>query len=193
MTRRLCAAAATALVLACSSAGAQQPPVKQDAVNQDAAVLKDFADRIDAYMQIHDKAKGVGPRLKQSEHAADIKAAQETLAANIRGLRADAKAGDIFTPPIRARFRALMYPELKGEDGRDARAVLKDDAPAPGTVPMKVNAPYAADTKATTPPNLLANLPMLPEALQYRVVGRNLVLIDVDANLIVDFVPNAIR
>ncbi|MGE0445564.1 MAG: hypothetical protein AB7P99_10070, partial [Vicinamibacterales bacterium] len=124
---------------------------------------------------------------------AEIKAAQETLAANIRKLRPGAKAGDIFTPQIRARFRALMYPELRGEDGRDARAVLKDDAPAPGSVPMKVNAPYVADTKATTPSNLLANLPTLPEALQYRVVGRHLVLIDVDANLIVDYVPHAIR
>jgi hypothetical protein len=187
MTLRLFIAAA-ALSIACSPAAAQKAPV-----NADAAALEDFGKRIDAYMKVHSEAKGDGPRLKESEHAGEIKAAQETLAANIRKLRANAKAGDIFTPAIRARFRALMYPELRGEDGRDARAVLKDDAPRTSAVVMKVNAPYVADTKATTPSNLLANLPMLPEELQYRVVGRHLVLIDVDANLIVDFVPNAIR
>jgi hypothetical protein len=29
--------------------------------------------------------------------------------------------------------------------------------------------------------------------MEYRVVGKDLVLRDVDANLIVDFIPNAIR
>lgn len=179
---------AVVLSIACSSVSAQQAPV-----NADAATLKDFTDRIDAYMKVRNEAKGDGPKLKESEDAGEIKAAQDMLAANIRRLRANAKAGDIFTPAIRARFRALMYPELRGEDGRDARAVLKDDAPRPGAVTLKVNAPYVADTKATTPSNLLANLPTLPKELQYRVVGRHLVLIDVDANLIVDFVPNAFR
>lgn len=187
MTLRMFVAAAV-LSMASSSVAAQQAPV-----NAEAATLEDFSDRVDAYMKVHDEAKGDGPKLKESEHAGEIKAAQETLAANIRRLRADAKAGDIFTPEIRARFRALMYPELKGEDGRDARALIKDDAPKPGEVTLKVNAPYVADTKSTTPSNLLANLPTLPKELQYRVVGRHLVLIDVDANLIVDFMPNAIR
>ena len=38
---------------------------------------------------------------------------------------------------------------------------------------------------------LLANLPQLPEDMEYRVVGSDLVLRDVDANIIVDLIPNA--
>jgi hypothetical protein len=43
------------------------------------------------------------------------------------------------------------------------------------------------------PPNLLADLPKLPEDLEYRVIDRHLILRDVHANVIVDYVPNAIR
>ena len=61
-------------------------------------------------------------------------------------------------------------------------------------VRLQVNARYpASEPLQTIPPNLLANLPQLPEDMEYRVVGKDLVLRDVDANIIVDFIPNAIR
>jgi hypothetical protein len=36
------------------------------------------------------------------------------------------------------------------------------------------------------------NLPPLPAELEYRVVGHSLILRDIEANLIVDFIVNAI-
>jgi hypothetical protein len=44
----------------------------------------------------------------------------------------------------------------------------------------------------TMPPDLLAALPRLPPGLEYRFINRDLVLRDLDANLIIDFVPEAI-
>ena len=38
----------------------------------------------------------------------------------------------------------------------------------------------------STPPTLLSDLPKLPSELEYRIVGRELVLLDTAANLIVD-------
>jgi hypothetical protein len=59
---------------------------------------------------------------------------------------------------------------------------------------LKVNARYPADAPLpTVPPNLLANLPQLPEDLEYRIIGRDLILRDVHANLIVDFARRIIR
>jgi hypothetical protein len=56
-----------------------------------------------------------------------------------------------------------------------------------------VNHPYPAMKPVeTTPPSLLLNLPKLPAELEYRVVGHDLVLHDVEADLVVDFVPRAI-
>ena len=42
------------------------------------------------------------------------------------------------------------------------------------------------------PPLLLTQLPPLPPELQYRFLGRALILLDADANLIVDVVPDAL-
>jgi len=44
----------------------------------------------------------------------------------------------------------------------------------------------------STPPSLLLDLPKLPPEVEYRIVGHDLVLRDVKANLIVDFVNNVI-
>ncbi len=41
------------------------------------------------------------------------------------------------------------------------------------------------------PPLLIAALPPLPPELEYRFIGQSLVLWDVHANLIVDFMPGA--
>jgi hypothetical protein len=41
------------------------------------------------------------------------------------------------------------------------------------------------------PPQLLQVLPPLPPELQYRIIGRSLVLWDHHANLVVDYLPGA--
>ena len=43
-----------------------------------------------------------------------------------------------------------------------------------------------------SPPALLLKLPELPQELAYRFVGRDLTLMDINARLIVDLIPNAI-
>ena len=45
----------------------------------------------------------------------------------------------------------------------------------------------------TVPPNILAALPRLPEDLEFRFVNRHMILLDVHANIIVDYVVNAIQ
>ena len=191
MTRKLIAASlVTVAIVAATAAVATQRGTT--VANPDAVTQQDFKKRIDAYMSVHnDAVKDVGA-LKETGDPAEIKAAQNALAQRIAAARADAKPGDIFTPEIRGRFRKLLAPHLKGEDGRDAKEIVKDDAPP--TVPFKVNAPYP-DGKPlpTVPAKLLVNLPPLPKQLEYRIIDKHLILRDVDANLIVDYMLNAIR
>src|SRR5262245_17895620 len=59
-------------------------------VNVDAEAIKDFKDRVDKYVSVHNKAKGDAPPLKETTDPAKIKTAENELAAQIRGLRADA-------------------------------------------------------------------------------------------------------
>jgi hypothetical protein len=51
---------------------------------------------------------------------------------------------------------------------------------------------HAKAALATVPPLILKRLPLLPEGLEYRFMGRDLILRDVKANLIVDFVREAV-
>ena len=171
----------------------QKPSPSAPAVNADAATLADFKGRLTKYIELQKDLADDSPPLKETSDPAKIDAAQEVLAVKIRAARMDAKPGDIFTPQTRALFRRLMYPELKGEDGPETKeAIVGDDGPP--KVPLKVNAKYPeTQPLPTVPPNLLARLPQLPEDVEYRIVGKTLILRDVDANIIVDFIPNAIR
>ena len=166
----------------------------QAGVNPEAAILDDFNTRVGKYVDIHkDAAKG-SAKLKESNDPGKITSAQDLLAERIRAARPNAAQGDIFTAEIRHKFRRMLAPELKGQEGRDAKEIMKDDAPAPGSVPFKVNAKYPeGQPRPTMPANLLINLPTLPKPLEYRIVGKHLILLDADADLIVDYIPNAIR
>ena len=161
-------------------------------VNPDAAIIQDFKTRIDAYMKLRKEAVKDAPRLKETNDPAKIKTAQDAMSMQIRAARATAKHGDIFTPEIATKFRRLLNPELKGDDGRDAKAIIKDDAPT--NIPFKVNAKYPEGASVpTVPANLLVNLPTLPEPLQFRIIEKHLVLVDEDADVILDYALNIIR
>jgi hypothetical protein len=161
-------------------------------VNPDAAVIQDFKTRVDAYMKLRKEAVKDAPRLKETNDPAKIKASQDAMSTQIRAARATAKQGDIFTPEIIAKFRRLLHPELRGDDGRDAKAIIKDDAPT--NIPFKVNAKYPEGASVpTVPANLLVNLPTLPEPLQFRIIDNHLILLDEDADVIVDYALNIIR
>lgn len=170
------------------------PKARAEGVNPHAAILADFKQRIDAYMKMRKDAIKGAPQLKETTDPAQIKAAQDGMAERIRAARVTAKQGDVFTPEIVAQFRRLLTPEFKGDDGRDAKEILKDDAPAPQSIPFKVNAKYPEGASVTTmPANLLINLPTLPEPLQFRIVGKHLILLDEDADVIVDYALNVIK
>ena len=163
------------------------------AVNPDAAAMAEFKMRVDAYADLHQQLAKGDAKPKESADPARINASKATLAAKIKAARATAKQGDIFTPTIRPVFRRLLAPELKGEDGRDAKAILKDDAPAPGSVPFKVNAKYPGNQPIpTVPANVLLSLPALPAPLEYRIVGQHLLILDTAADLVVDYLLNAV-
>lgn len=169
-------------------ASAAQAP----AVNQDAKVLQDFNARVGAYVALQKKLERELPPQKPTKDLALIKASQEALAARIREARANARQGDIFTPEIAALLRRLMHPEVKGPDAKQTKDSVRDVTPA--GITLKVNAAYPENQPLpTVPPNLLAALPRLPPELEVRIVNNDLILRDVHANLIVDFIPKAIQ
>jgi hypothetical protein len=182
-----------AVAVALCWTGVASPSAQQPAVNPDAKVLQEFKDRVDKYMELHNRLEKQSPPLKETKDPAKIRASQEALATKLRAARANASQGEIFTPDVRRVFRRLMYPEVKGSEGKETKQAIKDDAPK-GRVSLKINSQYPDDEPLpTVPPNLLAALPKLPEDLEYRVVHKALILRDVHANIIVDVIPDAIQ
>ncbi len=172
--------------------GATTASLSDPDVNARAAVLAEFRQRIDAYMELREDIVDEVGEAESTGEAARLRAREEALAARIRARRAGTKHGDILTPEIRAEFRRLLRPELKGEQGNDIRAKLNDDAPAPGAVPIEVNARYPAGVPfATTPYPVLLALPPLPPGLEFRIVGKDLILLDQPADVILDYMRNA--
>jgi hypothetical protein len=182
------------LVLLCSTAALIAPAAdaaQETGVNPDAKLLAEFNEGVDRYLDLRKKADNGAPELEKTEKPEEIRHAQVALAERVKAARAGAKQGEIFTPAVAAHFRQLLRPPAAQNS---TKAILKDDNP--GAIPFKVNERYPENQpRSTAPPDVLQNLPKLPpdQDLQYRFIGKHLILLDTRSNLIVDYVPNAIR
>jgi hypothetical protein len=158
-----------------------------------AAPFAEFGKRVDAYVALRDRlAEKMGP-LDETRSQSEIAARAATLASLIVAARDSAKQGDVFTPEFSAIVTTLIKteydrrPESVVEQRDDAQDELPNFAPAvnmlyPTTYPL-----------ATFPPTLLPLLPRVPpDKLEYRIVTRHLILRDVEANVIIDVMPNAV-
>ena len=169
---------------------AQGPPVKEG-VNQNALIIQDFERRVSEYAKLHKAIDAKMPALKPTDSSEKIAHHQHELAEEIRKARRGAKQGDIFTLQIHAEFRRLIAIAMQGQSAKRITTSLRSSEPV--RLRLRINAGYPASLPLqSTPPSLLMNLPKLPEEIEYRVVGNNLVLCDAHANLIIDFVPGII-
>ena len=178
----------TVAVVAVTSAGtaATQPAP----VNAYGAAVKAFRDRADQYLALHKKAGQDVPPLKETDDPTKLQPRQQALGEAIRQARTGAQAGDLFGPEIGARTRKLIREDWADRRSQD-KAAIKEDIP-PGWV-AKVNATYPSSLPlATFPASLLAELPPLPEGLEYRFVGRHLIIRDAEANIIVDVLSDVL-
>ena len=163
----------------------------QEGVNPDALIIQDFENRVSEYAKLHQAIMAKMPALKPTDSSEKITQHQHELAEQIRKARQGAKQGDIFTPQIHAEFHRLIAIAMQGQGAARINTSLRSAEPV--RLRLRINADYPASVPLqSTPPSLLMNLPKLPEEIEYRVVGTNLVLCDAHANLIIDFMPGAI-
>jgi hypothetical protein len=153
----------------------------------DKEIVADFRRRADAYMKLHEKVQKKGTRQKERDDIGENLVSEQALAMRIRFARYDARPGDLFTPPIAMALRRAMDPELRGLAALGARESIREDAPE--VFVLAVNAGYPAGApRSTMSADVLKILPPLPTGLEYRIVDTHLVLMDLDANIVVDYV-----
>jgi len=159
---------------------------------RDTHGYKDFHDRIEEYEKLHKNAEKSLPRLKKTSKQEVIAAQQEALVQKVRELRSNARQGDIFTPAAREEIARKIKVVYTGADAHRVQNTIQAGDPLAG-FKVEVNQKYPDGlTSTTVPPTLLQKLPELPDEVTYRILGSTLLLVDRKANLIIDFMPNAI-
>jgi len=158
----------------------------------DAAGFKEFTGRVEEYLKLHKTVEKELPALKNKEELPEmITAHQQALARKIREARPHARPGDIFTHACREAFRHVIRSVFQ-DQAAAARATIRQRDTVK-EVRLRVNGIYPdAIAETTFPPTLLQKLPILPDELAYRIAGRDLVLVDRRANLVVDLLHEAL-
>ena len=158
----------------------------------DGDALQRFQRSTNEYMALRREIERHLPPLEMSEDARAIHQAIDARAAAIRRARADARVGEIFSADVRDTFRSriLQALESRGYVAADLFGDMNEGDEE--WEPPIVNGTFSWKTATPTPPCILAALPELPQELQYRFLGRDLLLVDIGANLIVDILPGAV-
>jgi hypothetical protein len=158
---------------------------------KDRKTVVAFQERVKDYSKLREAIEARLPKLAKGSKPEDIETHKKTFEQSVRAARTDAKPGQLFTRDITTYIRALIRREYKGVALRELRETVME-ADTKG-VPLRVNYTYP-ETKELVemPPTLLLKLPTLPKQVRYRFVGRNMLLVDRENGLIVDYMRSAL-
>ena len=153
-----------------------------------ADTVPDFTTRVNAYFELRRQLQRRLPAVMVTDDVRQIRGARRSLARAIRVARPGAVEGEFFTVATSARFQATLARLMTAP----MWAAIMDDNPGAFTHDIDGGYPEGM-TLATMPGLVLARLPGLPDDIEFRFVGRHLILHDVRANTIIDRLPDAIQ
>lgn len=157
----------------------------------DSAAIAQLNAEIGKYMAIRrglaDELSGPVP----DSSATALNNAADALAAAIQRRRPNAQPGAIFNPAVAEALKRRVSDAVRDAHLGPVLATIDDESGGVARPTVYLRFP-AASQMATMPPSLLAALPALPKELEYRIVGNYLVLRDIDAALVIDFIPAAV-
>lgn len=154
-------------------------------------MIATFNKHLQDYLKQRDRVRKKLPKLSKDATPEQIVAYQKGFVEGLRAMRAGTGQGYILKPDFAEYVRTTIKTEFPPRDKMEIKeTILEADTKG---VPLKVNYPYP-ETKefAQIPPTLLLKLPQLPKEVKYRFVGRHMLLVDTDNNLIVDYTLNAL-
>jgi hypothetical protein len=152
--------------------------------------LKEFQKQLDGYLKLREELSRTLKPLSTAPGSAELTTRQQALAAAIVAARHGAKHGDVVNPEVAAHVTRIVTADFRRRNPAAENAALKEVPKTPRPV---INKAYPADEALpTVPPLLLADLPRLPDNLQYRFFGRHVILLDADVQIIIDYVADAL-
>lgn len=178
-------------LLLCSFVAHQTATAQNTLSPKDKNTTTEFEKSAKEYSKLREQLEEKLPKLPKDATPEQIETHKAAFQKLVQAARSSAKQGDIFTPAAAELIRTIIKSEFKGKDRAELReTVLEADTKG---ILLKINFPYP-DSKEQTemPPTLLLNFPQLPKQLRFRFVGRNLLLIDRENGLIVDYMTDAL-
>jgi predicted phosphodiesterase len=174
-------------VLSLAITSAAQVPLSK----ADQQTVKDLEKRLNRYAKDRQKLLERQAKIVENATPEQIEAYKLGLQQAVQSIRVNARQGDFLTQQIGRLLKDIINRELPGYAASEIReAVLEADTKG---VPVKVNVAYPATKELVEmSPALLLALPQLPDGLRYRFIGSNLVIMDKDNSLILDYLPNAL-
>jgi hypothetical protein len=159
-------------------------PPQPAPVNKTGAAVLEFKTRVADYVKLHDEAEGKVPKLAETSDPQKVHQREAALGVMIKALRPRAREGDVFGRAFRPILEREVRADFRTRPAADRKALIQE---LPPKVKLEVNMTYPAELPlATFPARLLKKLPDLPPELEYRIVGRHIILRDATANVIVD-------
>jgi hypothetical protein len=160
----------------------------------EAEALATMNARLRDYVDLHTKIERTLPKLPKDATPQQIDKNQRSLEQLVREARATAKPGDIFTPEAQPIIKRLLASVFGGPEGKQLKASIMDENQIePSAAKLVVNARYPDTVPLTTvPPQVLQTLPKLTEDLEYRFIGDSLILLDVHAHVVADFIEDVL-
>jgi hypothetical protein len=151
--------------------------------------LVQFTMRVYDYVETHRRLAAAIEQPLCSE-AEELTRQADVLGAAIRDARPRAKEGDIFTLAASEMFRARIA-AITRRTGFDVAAFLDRHSGEAEELEVHVFGALPWRSHVALMP-IIRQLPELPPELEYRFVGRHLVLMDVGANIVVDVLRDAL-
>jgi hypothetical protein len=156
-----------------------------------ADVLRDFQQRVHAYVTLHREIERLLPPLEVSPDAREIQRRSDRLAIEIVAARQGVGEGAIIDAAVGAIFKSRID-EALGDRDRAAVLAAARNGGGEGAAAPEVHARFPWRSGSFMPAAVIAALPELPPELQYRFVGADLVLVDIGAGLVVDVLRGAL-
>lgn len=163
----------------------------QYAVFDADTAVNTYHERVESYAALHRRLAPPPPAMASTDPLSKL-LSRRYLAAAVRGARRSAQQGDIFTPEIATLFRWMLTDAIGELDGEQFLATLNAGEQLPRGMHPTVNEPYTMLPVHRLPSEIRLGLPPIPAELDYRIAGHDLLLWDIYAGIVVDFVPNAI-
>ena len=181
-----------AVMVACAGLVAGQAPAPPALSPADKQIAEAFENRAKDYAKMREALEEKMPKLSKEAKPEEIQTHKKQFQEQVRAARVGAKRGDVFTPEATTLIRAMIKDEFKGKERVELRDTVLRESDTKA-VPLRVNYPYPESQELLEmPPTLLLRLPQLPKQLRYRFVGHNLLLVDRENGLIVDYMTNAL-